>query len=102
MIRQALLSDLETILDIYEEARVFMGQNGNSSQWRNGYPSEDRVTEDIKENCLFVIQRESKPCGAFFFKVGEDPTYRYIGNVDWISSDKSRYKRYFNRQILRK
>lgn len=102
MIRQALLSDLETILDIYDEARVFMGQNGNPSQWRNGYPSKDRVTDDIKENCLFVIQRESKPCGVFFFKVGEDPTYRYVGNVDWISSDKSRYKRYFHRQILRK
>lgn len=26
----------------------------------------------------------------------------HVGNVDWISSDKSRYKRYFNRQILRK
>ena len=25
-----------------------------------------------------------------------------FGNVDWITSDKSRYKRYFNRQILRK
>ena len=85
MIRQALLSDLETILDIYEEARVFMRQNGNPSQWKNGYPGKDRVTEDIKENCLFVIQRESKPCGVFFFKVGEDPTYRYIENGKWLS-----------------
>ncbi|MBU3849614.1 MAG: GNAT family N-acetyltransferase [Candidatus Treponema excrementipullorum] len=85
MIRQALLSDLETILDIYDEARVFMGQNGNPSQWRNGYPSKGRVTDDIKENCLFVIQRESKPCGVFFFKVGEDPTYRYIENGKWLS-----------------
>ena len=85
MIRQALLSDLETILDIYEEARVFMRQNGNPSQWRNGYPSKGRVTDDIKENCLFVIQRESKPCGVFFFKVGEDPTYRYVENGKWLS-----------------
>ena len=85
MIRQALLSDLETILDIYDEARVFMGQNGNPSQWRNGYPSKGRVIDDIKENCLFVIQRESKPCGVFFFKVGEDPTYRYIENGKWLS-----------------
>lgn len=85
MIRQALLSDLETILDIYEEARVFMRQNGNPSQWKNGYPGKDRVTEDIKENCLFVIQRDSKPCGVFFFKVGEDPTYRYIENGKWLS-----------------
>lgn len=85
MIRQALLSDLETILDIYDEARVFMGQNGNPSQWRNGYPSKGRVTDDIKENCLFVIQRESKPCGVFFFKVGEDPTYCHIENGKWLS-----------------
>lgn len=85
MIRQALLSDLETILDIYDEARVFMRQNGNPSQWRNGYPSKGRVTDDIKENCLFVIQRDSKPCGVFFFKVGEDPTYRYIENGKWLS-----------------
>ena len=62
-----------------------MGQNGNPSQWRNGYPSKGRVTDDIKENCLFVIQRESKPCGVFFFKVGEDPTYRYIENGKWLS-----------------
>lgn len=85
MIRQALLSDLETILDIYDEARVFMRQNGNPSQWRNGYPSKGRVTDDIKENCLFVIQRESKPCGVFFFKVGEDPTYCHIENGKWLS-----------------
>lgn len=88
MIRQALLSDLETILDIYDEARVFMRQNGNPSQWKNGYPGKDRVTEDIKENCLFVIQRDSKPCGVFFFKVGEDPTYWYIENGKWLSDSE--------------
>lgn len=28
--------------------------------------------------------------------------YKNFGKVDWISLDKSRYKRYFNRQVLRK
>lgn len=85
MIRQASFSDLEDILGLYEEARVFMAENGNPNQWKNGYPGKDRVTEDINENCLFIIERSGCLCGVFFFKIGDDPTYQYIEGGNWLS-----------------
>ena len=70
MIRQALLSDLETILDIYDEARVFMRQNGNPSQWRNGYPSKGRVENgkwlsDTEYGVIHRIAGRTKEKGIF-------------------------------------
>ena len=55
------------ILEIYTKARKFMKENGNPTQWEEGYPSREIV----------VVE--------FVFIIGEDPTYRVIYQGAWRS-----------------
>ena len=46
-IRQAKMADLPVIMSIYESARVFMKEHGNSTQWKEGYPGREVIEADI-------------------------------------------------------
>ena len=35
------------ILEIYEKARKFMKENGNPTQWEEGYPSREIVENSV-------------------------------------------------------
>ena len=74
----AKTEDLERILEIYGAARKFMAENGNPTQWNNGYPTRELLELDIRLNRLYAIRRNDVICGAFVFFIGDDPTYRYI------------------------
>lgn len=54
-IRKATPEDLPEILDIYRRARRFMAQNGNPTQWKDGYPQPDLLEADIQKQQLYVI-----------------------------------------------
>ena len=54
MIRRAVPSDLPDILEIYAIARRFMAQAGNPDQWRDVYPPEDLVQDDIRQGFCHV------------------------------------------------
>ena len=53
IIRNAVETDISEINKIYTIARQFMRDNGNKKQWINGYPSEELLKNDIKENNLY-------------------------------------------------
>lgn len=77
-IRHAVPADMEAILDIYSQARQFMAENGNPTQWNDGYPQQEMLESDIRKEQLYAVLRDGKICGAFVFFVGDDPTYDYI------------------------
>ena len=58
IIRNAVEEDIPAINKIYNIARQFMRDNGNKKQWINGYPSEDLLKNDIKENNLYVCDEK--------------------------------------------
>ena len=84
MIRNARPGDLPGIQALYAQARRFMADNGNPTQWAGGYPQEDMLQKDIARGELFVIEEESL-WGAFAFIIGEDPTYLRIEEGRWLS-----------------
>jgi len=84
-IRLAVQTDLDQIEQIYVYARRFMAENGNPTQWKDGYPQRQLLEEDIREGKLYVAQQDDGLYGVFVFVVGEDPTYGYIENGAWIS-----------------
>ena len=57
-IQPARLSDLPQILSIYENARSFMAQKGNPTQWINGYPDRAVLENDIARNRLFICKKK--------------------------------------------
>lgn len=84
-IRNARLSDLPRILEIYAIARRFMAEKGNPTQWKEGYPWPDMLEEDIRNRNLYVILEADHLCGCFLFVIGPDPTYGYIEDGAWRS-----------------
>lgn len=66
-ILNASLSDLDEILKIYEDARKFMYENNNKTQWLN-YPSEDLIKKDIEEKDLYICVDKSKILAVFYYK----------------------------------
>lgn len=83
-IRPAERADLERILEIYACARQFMAQNGNPTQWGNGYPKREMLEEDIRRGRLYAVTGEQTIHGVFYFVIGPDPTYEDIDGA-WHS-----------------
>ena len=85
-ITKAKYDDLEMIIPIYDYARSFMTDNGNPSQWINGYPSHDIIAEDINNDSFYVCKNEEESIvGAFTFIIGNDPTYEKIYCGKWLN-----------------
>lgn len=74
MIRNAKINDLDVILKIYENARLFMKNNGNASQWANVRPPKELLIDDINNGRLYVLE-DNGINGVFMLKVGIDETY---------------------------
>lgn len=85
MIRPAGEGDLPRILKIYENARKFMAENGNPTQWGNHFPPREWLENDIARHQLFVLEEEGVVHGVFAYLLGEDPTYQKIIEGRWIS-----------------
>ena len=84
-IRHAELTDLEEIEAIYTQARVFMAENGNPTQWKDGYPQRSLLEADIEQENLYVVLTDTEIWGVFLFVIGEDPTYGYMEGGTWRS-----------------
>ncbi len=87
MIRKAVIQDLETILSIYADARRFMEENGNPTQWQGGYPPQKTLEEDISRGRLYVYERDDDICGVFYYMIENDPTYAVIEDGSWLNDE---------------
>lgn len=86
ILRKTKLSDLSKVLEIYSNARAFMRNNGNPTQWEDYWPPEDLIRDDIKEGISYVVtNKENEILGVFSFSVGIDPTYINIRDGKWLS-----------------
>lgn len=84
-IRQALLEEIPEIMNIYEQAKVFMKAHENPTQWKDGYPSVELVTEDCKNGELYVCISDEQIAGVFMFTQKPDITYREIFQGKWLN-----------------
>ena len=85
-IRKANYKDLEEIRLIYQSARKFMSDNGNPNQWGNNTPPLSRTEEDLRENNLYVVEDDKDILAVFFYKYGDDPTYKIIYQGSWLNN----------------
>lgn len=54
MIRPALVSDIEDIMNLFEAARLDLRKQG-IDQWQNGYPNQDSIIQDIANKRAYVL-----------------------------------------------
>lgn len=84
LIRNTEAHDLEAVMEIYASAREFMRDNGNGSQWGQTHPRRELIEADIENKNGYVVEENDEIVGTFFFKIGEDPTYKVIHGGEWI------------------
>lgn len=87
-IRLSEEGDLEEIMEIFAHAKRFMRDNGNPTQWEDGYPSEEIVLGDISRgNSYLCVDDDGCPVGVFSFIPGPDVTYATISGGNWMDND---------------
>ena len=87
-IQKATVADLDVILNIIEEARSIMRENGNTTQWTNGYPSSETIMEDILNNQAFVCITDDEVVGYFCLMLGNNPDPNYnIIEGNWLNNN---------------
>lgn len=84
IVRPTDVADLDTVMAIYDCARARMAQSGNPGQWIGGYPSRDKIADDIAHGNSYVILLGGKIAGVFTFVIGEDHTYKEIDG-SWLN-----------------
>ena len=82
-ITKAETEDFREIMEIYGRARKFMCENGNPRQWKEGYPSEALVKQDLDREELYVCREGQELLGVFMFSENPDPCYEIIEQGSW-------------------
>ena len=87
IIRIAIDTDLEKIMEIYKDAQDYMIKNGNPTQWGYSYPDVALIESDIQQNICKVIFDENGIHGVFALFQGAEPTYACIENGAWLNDE---------------
>lgn len=84
-IRKSTVSDIDSLLEIFSEARKTIATLG-IDQWQNGYPSFDVVNEDISLSRSYAVEIDGGVCGTFVMMENEH-TYNEIFEGEWLGNE---------------
>ena len=96
-IRKTQAEDLDIVLEIYAQARDFMRETGNPTQWGDPWPPQELIQADIQQQKSYVCVKDieekaggttEKILGVFFLEVAEDPTYAEIYQGSWLEENR--------------
>ncbi len=83
-IRPATHADIDAVAKIYENARIYMKENGNPDQWAGEYPNGYDVELGIVRGTSYVCEDGGEIVAGFHFEANaDDPTYRKIYEGAW-------------------
>ena len=83
-IREARREDIPAIMAVIEAAIGIMRASGNVHQWKDGYPSEEVIGNDIERGVGFVVMEEKNLVGYFAYIPSPEPTYARIYEGRWL------------------
>lgn len=88
-IKKTRLTDLYTLMHIFEQAKHIMRKDGNLKQWTGGYPTKEIVEKDILNgNSYICLEGKENIIGTFSFIPGPDPTYARIYEGTWVDDER--------------
>jgi RimJ/RimL family protein N-acetyltransferase len=62
-----------------------MAEAGNPTQWQGGYPQRELIERDIANGYCHLCCKEGECVAVFYFRIGDDPTYKKIYGGKWLS-----------------
>lgn len=83
-IRPAREEDLPAIMSVLEAAKGIMRSSGNLNQWKDGYPSENNILQDISSSYGYVLVDDGTLSAYFAFIPSPEPTYSIIKDGQWL------------------
>jgi len=87
---QSKLTDISTIMNIIGDAQKYLASL-NIDQWQDGYPNEEQINLDIKnEDSYVVLNEENNIIGTTVFTTKTEPTYTKIEG-EWLTKNDSVY-----------
>lgn len=84
-IRKSTMRDFERICEIYSDARKFMKNNGNPSQWSDKYPPLTTIKQDIADGVSYVCELAGE-VSAVFMLSDSDASYLRIDDGKWLDN----------------
>lgn len=88
-IRKTDITEIDTLMDIFEQGKCIMRKDGNMKQWTNGYPTIEIINKDIENGNSYVcIDEQQHIIGTFAFIKGNDPTYIHIYEGAWTDDTR--------------
>ncbi len=86
---KAKVKDIPQIMEIIKDAQNYLRENG-IDQWQNNYPNPEVLKNDIANGNSYLIKDNSKIIATAAIIFGEDKTYNYIEDGEWIT-EKGKY-----------
>lgn len=84
ILRKATADDVVDGGLIYREAKKYMREAGNPTQWdEDGYPAEKDILEDIALGSSYVVEDAGEVVGVLHFHIGREPDYDKIYDGEW-------------------
>ena len=82
--RKATLNDLDTVMEIVENARALLKADG-SEQWQgeDGYPTRLTFQMDIEGGCCWLLMYGNEIVGTATLMTQGDAHYMHIVNGKW-------------------
>ena len=87
-VESAQKSDLQAIMAVLDAATGIMRADGNALQWAGGYPSEEIILEDIRQEYGQVVRAGDRIVGYFAFIPSPEPTYKNIYDGAWLEDER--------------
>ena len=82
-IKKASLNNIDYMMTLFEEAKVFMREHGNPDQWPDDYPSREMIEEDMDH--MYLCMHEDQIAAIFYFAIEEDEDYKDIEGK-WLNN----------------
>ena len=79
MLRETKLEELEQVMKIIEDGRIFLKEQG-INQWQHGEPSRETTSNDINEGISYVLEKlgetvETMTLTTFYEDYEKYPTF---------------------------
>ena len=91
IIRKTRPEDIPAADMIYKNAKEYMRERGNPTQWGGDYPNGNDARDDIEKGIGYVCEDDGEVVAVFAFNVGDDPTYKVIYDGEWLDGEPYAY-----------
>ncbi len=83
VIRDAVISEISEILQVFSVAKSYMKANGNPTQWTENYPSMETLQTDIQNKWMKTIISGDEIVGVFVVQTTPESSYETIYEGSW-------------------